>query len=306
MTPRSPRRSGAWEAVGDDLVAQILVEALPYIRRFAGKVVVVKFGGNAIDKADPGRSLRLFAEDVVLMHSVGLKPVVVHGGGPQIDEMLTRLGRTSRFIDGVRVTDDDTMEVVRMVLTGRVNPEIVAAINVHGPLAVGVSGEDAGFIRASSLSPETERAGRVEGIDGSLVEALHRDGLIPVVATVGVDGEGRAYNINADTVAGAIAGALDAEKAIFLTDVEGLRADPTDPATTLSTLSRDDLASMMRSGALSGGMLPKAEACLAALDAGAKSAHILDGRRDHVLLLELFTDAGVGTMVTAWSRGGRT
>lgn len=285
--------------------ARILVEALPYIRRFAGKVVVVKFGGNALDAQDPERALALFAQDVVLMHSVGIKPVVVHGGGPQIDEMLSRLGIGTSFVDGVRVTDDAAMDVVRMVLVGQVNPRIVSAINAHGALAAGVSGEDGRMIRAKALGPDSGRTGRVESVDTSLLDALHRDGMIPVVATVGIDGSGEAYNINADSVAGALAGALRAEKAVFLTDVEGLRGDPDDPSTLLSSVTVDDLRGLAAKGALGGGMIPKAQACITAIEAGARTAHILDGRREHVLLLELFTDAGVGTMVTAGARNGQ-
>jgi len=281
--------------------AAILVEALPYILRFWGKVVVVKYGGNARADAagDDAAALAQFAEDVVLMRSVGMLPVVVHGGGPQIGSMMDRLGKVPEFRDGMRVTDAETLEIARMVLVGKVNREIVSAINVHGALAVGLSGEDANLITAVARPGQLGFVGDVEVVDPSLIERLLAQGLIPVVATIAADAAGQAYNINADAVAGAVAGALTAEKLVFLTDVSGVRADPDDPGTMLQTVSVDELESMVVSGAAAGGMVPKAEACIRAVRSGVARAHILDGRIPHALLLELFTDEGVGTMVSA-------
>jgi acetylglutamate kinase len=280
--------------------AAILVEALPYILRFWGKVVVVKYGGNA--RADEpeadAAALAQFAEDVVLMRSVGMLPVVVHGGGPQIGSMMARLGKVPEFRDGMRVTDAETLEIARMVLVGKVNREIVSAINVHGALAVGLSGEDANLITAVARPGQLGFVGDVEGVDPSLIERLLAQGLIPVVATIAADAAGQAYNINADAVAGAVAAALQAEKLVFLTDVSGVRADPDDPATMLRTVTADQLEAMLASGAATSGMVPKVEACTRAVRAGVSRAHILDGRVPHALLLEIFTDEGVGTMVS--------
>ncbi|HEY5251669.1 MAG TPA: acetylglutamate kinase [Acidimicrobiales bacterium] len=280
--------------------AAILVEALPYILRFWGKVVVVKFGGNArVDEPEAAAAaLAQFAEDVVLMRSVGMLPVVVHGGGPQIGSMMARLGKVPEFRDGMRVTDAETLEIARMVLVGKVNREIVSAINVHGALAVGLSGEDANLITAVARPGQLGFVGDVEVVDPSLIERLLAQGLIPVVATIAADAAGQAYNINADAVAGAVAAALQAEKLVFLTDVSGVRADPDDPATMLRTVTVDQLEAMVSSGAATSGMVPKVEACARAVRAGVSRAHILDGRVPHALLLEIFTDEGVGTMVS--------
>ena len=279
--------------------AALLVEALPYIRRFRDKVVVVKYGGNALSGGDGGedRALSSFAEDVVLLRSVGVNPVVVHGGGPQIGDLLGRLGKVTEFRGGLRVTDAETLDIARMVLVGKVNRDIVSAINVHGPLAVGLSGEDANLITAAAHSSELGFVGIVAAVDPTIVVRLVAEGLIPVLATIGADEAGQAYNINADTVAGAVAVALGAEKLVFLTDTEGLRAHPADPATLVHQASAADLEAMVTSGAAGGGMAPKAEACAGAVRAGVARAHILDGRVPHALLLELFTDGGVGTMV---------
>ncbi|HLN17583.1 MAG TPA: acetylglutamate kinase [Acidimicrobiales bacterium] len=283
------------EAAAPERTAALLVEALPYIRRFAGKVVVIKYGGNAI--SDPDAALAAFGEDVVLVRSVGLLPVVVHGGGPQIGELMGRLGKEVQFKDGLRVTDAETLDIARMVLVGKVNRDIVSAVNVHGPLAVGLSGEDANLIVAGPRAPELGYVGDVLRVNPTIVERLLAQGLIPVVATIGADEAGQAYNINADTVAGALATALVAEKLIFLTDVEGLRADPADPSTLLHRVSASELDALVAGGTASGGMVPKAQACADAVRSGVHRAHILDGRVPHALLLELFTDRGVGTMV---------
>lgn len=283
--------------------AAVLVESLPYIRRFLGKVVVVKYGGNVLaakpgqDAVDEDEALASFAEDIVLMRSVGMLPVVIHGGGPQIGALMERVGKQAEFLDGLRVTDADTIDLVRMVLVGKVNRDIVSTINVHGALAVGLSGEDANLINATARSEALGFVGDVVDVDPLIVHQLLAQGLIPVVATIGTDAAGQAFNINADTAAGAIASALEAEKLVFLTDVAGLRSDPDDPATLMHRASADQLDAMVASGAANGGMIPKVEACAKAVRHGVKRAHILDGRTPHALLLELFTDEGVGTMV---------
>jgi acetylglutamate kinase len=280
-----------------DEKAAILAEALPYIRRFQGKVVVVKYGGNAMG-TDADHELDLFAQDVVLMRSVGMRPVVVHGGGPQIGELMQRLGKVPEFHEGLRVTDAETLDIARMVLVGKVNREIVGAINVHAPLAVGLSGEDAMLLTASARHPDLGFVGDVANVDAGIIERLLNEGLIPVVATIGADLEGQAYNINADTAAGAIAEALQAEKLVYLTNIEGLRRDVDDPETLISTTTADELDNLVTTGVLTGGMIPKIESCVAAVRAGVAQAHILDGRLPHALLLEIFTNEGVGTMVS--------
>ena len=276
--------------------AAVLAEALPYIRRFWGKVVVVKYGGAAIGDAD---ALALFAQDVVLMRSVGMRPVVVHGGGPQIGELMARLGKEPQFVDGLRVTDAETLDIARMVLVGKVNRDIVAAVNVHGALAVGLSGEDGGLILATPRDPRLGYVGDVAAVNPSIIERLLAQELIPVVATIGVDTAGQAYNINADTAAGEIAAALPAEKLVYLTDVEGLRKRRDDPSTLISSLSVDELEGLVETGAVGEGMIPKVASCSRAVRAGVGHAHILDGRAPHALLLEVFTREGIGTMVSA-------
>ena len=275
----------------------MLVEALPYIRRFADQVVVVKYGGNALAGASEDDALQLFAQDIVLMRQVGMKPVVVHGGGPQISDLMKRLGKVTEFRNGLRVTDRETVDIARMVLIGQVNPQLVAAINVHGNLAVGVSGEDAGLIRATPRDPELGFVGDVEAVDPTILMALLDDGFVPVVATIGTDADGQAYNINADTVAGAIAKAVQAEKLVYLTDIEGLRRVVDDPSSLIRQTTPDELDALMADGTIAGGMIPKVESCVAAVRSGVRRAHILDGRIPHVLLLEFFTDEGIGTMV---------
>ena len=274
--------------------AAVLVETLPYIQQFAGSVIVVKFGGNAM--VDDQLAAQ-FAEDVVLMHSVGIRPVVVHGGGPQIGALMDRLGIQSEFRDGLRVTDAETLDVARMVLVGKVNRDIVSSINRHGSLAVGLSGEDAGLIRAAARNPELGFVGDVESVNPAIIERLLAEDLIPVVSTIGADLSGQAYNINADTVAAAVAGALEAERILYLTDVEGLLADVDDPSSRISRIDLSGLAALIDNGAIIGGMIPKVQACVDAVEAGVGSAHMVDGRIPHVLLLELFTDLGIGTMV---------
>jgi len=275
--------------------AGVLVEALPYIRRFWGKVVVVKYGGNAM--TDAALAAR-FAEDIVLMRSVGMRPVVVHGGGPQIGRLMERLGKVPEFRDGLRVTDAETLEIARMVLVGKVRSDIVASINVHGPLAVGVSGEDAGLITVTARDPALGYVGDVRDVNPAILERLLAEALIPVVSTIGSDEAGQAYNVNADTAAAAIAAALHAEKLVSLTNVEGILEDVGDPASLISAISVDALEKRLDAGHLGEGMIPKARSCIDAVRHGVGHAHIVDGRVPHVLLLEIFTNEGVGTMVT--------
>ncbi len=287
--------------------AEILAEALPYIRRFWGKVVVIKYGGAALSSLAGGTTGvgnagdgggGTFAQDVVLMRLVGMYPVVVHGGGPQIGQVMQRLGKQPKFVDGLRVTDAETLDIVRMVLVGKVNRDIVGAINVHQPLAVGLSGEDARLITASPHSPELGFVGDVDVVDPTIVRRLLAEDLIPVVATIGVDAAGQAYNINADSAAGALAAALGAEKLVYLTDVEGLRRDPADPESLVRSVSVDEVEAMVADGTVQGGMTPKAISCAQAVRDGVGHAHILDGRAAHALLLEMFTREGLGTMVS--------
>lgn len=274
--------------------AEVLAQALPYIQRFRNKTIVVKLGGSFMGDPHLGASL---AADVVLMHSVGIKPVVVHGGGPQITELLGRLGKTTEFRDGHRVTDAESLEVTRMVLVGKVNREIVTSINRHGPLAVGLSGEDGGLLVAQRRDPELGFVGDVQAVNPTIIERMLAEDLIPVVSTIGADASGQAYNINADAVAGALASALQAEKIIYLTDVEGLLADRDDPESLISQTDIAGLEALMAAGAVAAGMLPKLAACIDAVKNGVGSAHLVDGRVAHVLLLEVFTDAGIGTMI---------
>ena len=309
--PPRPKITRAQKAAAQK-TASVLVEALPYIQRFRGKVVVVKYGGNALHAASSDSSgdtdgdgegdaaaqaLASFAQDVVLMRAVGILPVVVHGGGPQIGALMGRLGKETEFRDGLRVTDADTLDIARMVLVGKVNRDIVSAINVHGPLAVGMSGEDANLITASPTHVDLGFVGNVSLVDPTMLRRLLVEGIVPVVATIGADESGQAYNINADTVAGALAESLGAEKLIFLTDIEGLRVVADDATTVIHQASLEVIDEIVRSGNAQGGMMPKVEACARAVRGGVTRAHILDGRVPHALLLELFTDAGVGTMV---------
>lgn len=273
----------------------VLLQALPYIQRFHGRVMVIKFGGNAMTSPE---LFDRFAEDIVLMHSVGIRPVIVHGGGPQIGEWLRRMGKSSEFVDGQRVTDSETLEVVQMVLIGKVNSDIVSALNVHGPVAVGLSGQDAGLIEAEARHPDLGFVGDVTGINPTIIERLLAMDLIPVVSTVGSDSDGQAYNINADAVASAIAEALGADKLIFLTDVPGLLADVSDTDSLITEVSVAQVPGLVDDGTISGGMVPKIAGCVEAIDNGVAGVHLIDGRVPHVLLLELFTDRGVGTMVT--------
>ncbi|MDA8363754.1 MAG: acetylglutamate kinase [Gammaproteobacteria bacterium] len=285
--------------------AQVLTEALPYIQRFHGKTVVIKYGGNAMIDDQLKHS---FARDVVLMKLVGMNPVVVHGGGPQIGRLLERIGKKSEFVEGMRVTDRETMDVVEMVLGGLVNKEIVSLINTHGGKAVGLTGKDGGLIRArkmvmrkaqpdeplSSEIIDIGHVGEVEGIDPEVVMLLDTRNFIPVIAPVGVGAEGEAYNINADVVAGKLAITLQAEKLILLTNTTGVLGKD---GTLLTGLTVPLVSALIEDGTIHGGMLPKVRYALDAVSSGVKSAHIIDGRVDHAILLEIFTDAGIGTLI---------
>jgi len=275
--------------------AEVLVEALPYIRRFTDKTIVIKYGGHAMTDED----LRVsFARDVVLLKTIGVRPVVVHGGGPQIEALLRRLGKESSFVDGRRVTDDATMEVVEMVLGGRLNREIVELVNRAGGRSIGLTGNDASMLKVRRRlvgGRDLGRVGEVIAVDAGPIQAVSAAGYVPVVAPLGVDAEGVTYNVNADEAAGAIARALSAEKLILLTDVEGVK----DPGGKLiSRLTRDEVRKLIAEGTVQGGMIPKVECCLDALAGGVERAHIIDGRILHAVLLEVFTDGGVGTLIT--------
>ncbi len=279
--------------------AEVLLEALPYIREFRGKTVVIKYGGAAMERADLKEP---FALDVILLRFVGMKPVIVHGGGPQIGSLMKRLGKEPRFVGGMRVTDEETVEIVEMVLVGKINKEIVGLINHHGGKAVGLSGKDAGLLRARKRKhrlPSGEEVdlglvGEVELVNVEPIRLLEDNGFIPVIAPVGVGSEGETYNINADLVAGEVAAALGAEKLIHLTDVQGI-LDST--GKLVSTLSRKEAERLVTAGVIEGGMLPKVESALRALEGGTAKAHIIDGRVPHAILLELFTREGIGTEI---------
>ncbi len=285
-------------------VASVLIEALPYIQRFTGNTIVIKYGGNAMVEE---RLKSSFARDIVLLKAVGINPVVVHGGGPQIGNLLTQLGKESRFVEGMRVTDSETMDVVLMVLGGLVNKEIVNLINQHGGRAVGLTGKDGGLIRARRLtisrhSPELNASeiidlghvGEVESIDPSLVSRLEESNFIPVIAPIGVGRDGQSYNINADLVAGKLAIVLGAGKLILLTNTPGILDKH---STLLSGLSPKQVEGLIADGTIHGGMLPKVNCASDAVKSGVKTAHIIDGRIEHAVLLELFTDQGIGTLI---------
>ncbi len=290
-------------------IADVLIEALPYIQRFKGKTIVVKFGGNAMVDEELKHS---FARDIVLMKLVGLNPIVVHGGGPQIGQLLARLGKTTGFVDGMRITDSETMDVVEMVLGGLVNKEIVSLINQHGGKAVGLTGKDGDFIHARKIQLKKSvhdsddaseiidlgHVGEVSSIDPAVVDMLGRSNFIPVIAPIGVGSDGRSYNINADLVAGKIAEVLKAEKLILLTNTAGILDKEGNLLTGLSIKNIDEL---IADGTISAGMIPKTRCATDALKGGVNSVHIIDGRVEHAVLLELFTDQGVGTLLLSRS-----
>ncbi|NPU90314.1 MAG: acetylglutamate kinase [Gammaproteobacteria bacterium] len=290
-------------------IAQVLSEALPYIQRFTGKTIVIKYGGNAMETEELNNS---FARDIVMMKLVGINPVVVHGGGPQIGDLLKKIGKESRFVDGMRVTDSETMDVVEMVLGGLVNKDIVNLINNNGGRAVGLTGKDGQLIRAKKLlitrpSPELKEpeiidighVGEVEKINTGVVDMLVNSDFIPVIAPIGVGEDGSSYNINADLVAGKVAEALKAEKLMLLTNTAGLLDKA---GKVLTGLSPAEVDALIADGTIYGGMLPKINCALSAVNNGVTSSHIIDGRVPHAVLLEIFTDAGVGTLITRKSR----
>jgi len=274
--------------------AKVLIEALPYMRRFLDKTLVIKYGGSALSQAQRAT----FALDAVLLKYLGLRPVIVHGGGPQIGATLERLGKRSTFVDGLRVTDDETMDVVEMVLCGQVNRQIVGLVQDAGGRAVGLTGADGNMLRVTRRlegDRDLGRVGRVVGVDAEAITAVAAAGFVPVIAPIGVDASGVTHNVNADEAAGAIAAALRAEKLILLTDVEGVK----DAAGRLvPSLGAEEARKHIAEGTIAGGMIPKIECCIEALQGGVASAHIIDGRIEHALLLEIFTDGGVGTLLT--------
>ena len=278
--------------------ANILIEALPYIRRLAGKTVVIKYGGAAMLSEDLSKKIM---QDITLLKYVGVNPIVVHGGGGEINDLLKKYDIEPHFHNGLRVTDPATMEVVQMVLTGKINKEIVAQLGVAGAKAIGLCGKDAMLIQAEKLVSEDGfdygRVGKITGINTKLLNTLAQDEYIPVIAPIGVGADGESYNINADTVAGEIAAALAAEKLMFLTDIDGIRSVPDDPDTLIYEITVDEIYKYINKGVISGGMLPKVEGCIKAIRSGVKRTHILNGTIPHPILLEIFTDSGIGTMV---------
>ena len=280
--------------------AATLVQALPYIQKFAGKTMIIKCGGAImVDEA----MRQSFADDVFLLHSVGIRPVLVHGGGPQITESLNRFGIQTQAIDGHRITDAATLEVVRMVLVGKINKDIVSALNRFGEHAVGLSGEDACLLKVTQRDEKLGFVGDVVGVNTDVLARLTDEGFIPVIASIGTDDNGQAHNINADLVAGELAAALQAEKLILLTDVDGLLTDVDNPQSRIPKITADELEEFIESGKAQGGMLPKLDAAKIAVEGGTVSAHLINGTQKHALVIEIFTDDGAGTMITKGNMG---
>ncbi|MCG2829095.1 acetylglutamate kinase [Methanothermobacter sp. K4] len=287
----------------------ILVEALPYIKKFHKKKIMIKYGGHAmIDEA----AMDSTARDTVLLKYVGMEPVVVHGGGPEISRAMNKMGKEPRFIEGLRVTDEETMEIVKMVLVGKINTSIVSKICYHGGRAIGLSGKDSNLLLAKKRAPHVVKdaetgekreidlglVGEIESVDPGIINMLTDNNYIPVISPIGVDRNANTLNLNADTVAGEVAAGIGAEKLIVLTDVPGILEDPSDPDTLIRKVSVDELSDLVKSGIVEGGMLPKTLTCIQAINDGVSSAHIIDGRVEHSLLLEIFTKKGIGTMIT--------
>ncbi|SCJ12746.1 Acetylglutamate kinase [uncultured Clostridium sp.] len=284
----------------DNLIhkANILTEALPYIQRLAGKTVVIKYGGNAMTDE---KLITTILQDIALLKCVGVNPVVVHGGGPEINKLLGKLEIESKFHNGLRITDGATMEVVQMVLTGKINKDITAQLNCLGVKAIGLCGKDANLIevvkKPASDGVDLGYVGQITGINQKLLHMLTQDEFIPVIAPVGVGPDGESYNINADTAAAEIAAALQAEKLIFLTDIDGIRLDPQDPESLISVITVERINELIADGTISGGMIPKVQGCIRSIELGVNRTHILNGTIPHPVLLEIFTDKGIGTMV---------
>lgn len=277
--------------------AKVLIDALPYIREFNGNTVVIKYGGSAMLDPEINKTI---VQDIVLLKLVGLKPVIVHGGGPEINNMLKRLDIKSEFINGLRITTKETMEVVEMVLAGKVNKQIVEMISGQGGCPVGLTGKDGKILRAKKLNKDDVDlgfVGEIEKVNTTLIKSLIDNDFIPIIAPIGSDDEGNTYNINADYAAVAIAGALDAQKLVFLTDVEGVLKDKDNPESLISFLSDDEAKKYIESGIIAGGMIPKVECCMEAIEEGVSMVHILDGRKKHALILEIYTPNGIGTMM---------
>jgi acetylglutamate kinase len=274
---------------------ETLLEALPYIREFHGRTIVIKYGGAAMRDEELREA---FARDVVLLKYVGMNPIIVHGGGPEITHYMERMGMEVRFVEGLRVSDAETVEVAKMVLLGKINSDILTRLNRHGQRAVGLGGEDGSLfeVRPVGSSADIGFVGEIDRVNVDVIEHIAED-YIPVIASVGTDRDGHSYNVNADEAAGKVAAAMAAHKAIFLTDVDGWLRDPDDPGTRISQTTADEVRVAL--GGVEGGMRPKLAACVDAIDGGVEAAHIVDGRRPHTLLLELFTDAGIGTKITA-------
>lgn len=286
--------------------ANILIEALPYIQKFSGSIVVIKYGGHAmIDRALKEKVML----DILLLHTVGIRPVIVHGGGPEINSMLRRVGKESTFVQGLRVTDKETMEIAAMVLVGKLNTEIVSMLNGFGGKAVGLNGQDAHLLLADKKPMKLENeegfleevdlgyVGQVKKVSPGIITSLLDQGYIPVISPIAGGEDGESYNVNADTAAGIIAGALQADKFLLLTDVKGVLQDVKNPESLISVISREEVPTMVEEGILQGGMIPKVECAVNALERGAGTVHIIDGRQPHAILLELFTDGGIGTMI---------
>lgn len=285
------------------LKAEVLIEAIPYIRTFAGSIVVVKYGGSAMVDEQLKKSV---IQDIAMLKYIGLKPVVIHGGGKEITSLLDRLGKKSQFLDGLRVTDAETAQVAEMVLSGSIGKSLVSELEQVGISAVGISGKDGRTLLCSKKLDDKGRdlgyVGHVEKVDTSLLETLLSNNFVPVVSPVGVDGEGNTYNINADYAASAVAGSLSAQKLVFLTDVEGILKDKDDPSSIIRALSTRQAEEYIQDGTINGGMIPKVQCCLDGLEKGVSSVHVLDGRVPHAILLEIFTTRGIGTMVTKEER----
>lgn len=288
-------------------ISNVLIEALPYIKKFHNKKIMIKYGGHAmIDE----QAMSSTARDTVLLKYVGMQPLVVHGGGPEISRSMDKMGKAPKFVGGLRVTDSETMEIVKMVLVGKINTEIVSKIGLHGGKSIGISGKDDFLIQSSKRDPTKIRqengeilevdlgyVGKIDKINSDIVDVLTQENYIPVISPIGIDNQGNTLNLNADTVAGSIASEINAEKLIVLTDVPGIMTDPDDPDSIIRRIHVDELKELVKEGIITGGMIPKVETCINAVENGVKTAHILDGRKEHSILLEIFTKDGIGTMV---------